>query len=152
MNFIFEVLGNKYRPENLRDDNLIRKTADVVTKATLVLSVTIIILVILHLFLFALIIGFLFTMHLAGQMAALQTELNLRKRLRLARLALPYILADGVNGGEVGNVKRVALSIYARSAQTFDSRLEDIFDCLIYDLLDESPTLKEDLINFGSGF
>jgi hypothetical protein len=79
----------------------------------------------------------------------LKRIVSTRNKYRKSRLALPYPLADGITAGESGNIERMARSIYARTMEEYEYRYLAIFDCIISDMLDEDPLLRQRLMDFA---
>jgi len=82
-----------------------------------------------------------------GGSLALKHEIRLRKSYRSGRVALPPLLAEGVDAAERGDAERLYACIQARvDIVALDAHSLAIFDCLLRDTLHVSPELKADLL------
>lgn len=88
-------------------------------------------------------IGYLFTY---------KYEIRMRKECRAMRLALPNPLAEGINAADNGNIEKMVNSIYIRTTDFFEPRHLAIFDCIISDMLDQDPTLRDRLLDCSATY
>lgn len=74
-------------------------------------------------------------------------EMASRAFFRSKRLALPTVLADGITAAERMDAPKTAeaISLRLRKMKEFNIHSVQIFDCLMFDLLESHPDLTRDL-------
>lgn len=92
----------------------------------------------------ALVVGLV---HAGATVRRLQREMAYRVMCRSKRLALPPVLAAGITAAEIMDVPMVAEAISVRISKMKDFNIHSvqIFDCILFDLLNSNPTLSKEL-------
>lgn len=98
------------------------------------------------------VIVILLSIRLFFRPALVYIEFKLRNINRSRRIALPYVLADGLNSAERGDFERFAEVIKLRSDQknlNQDDSMGLVFDCIAMDLISKDPQLRQNLLNMS---